>query len=113
VNNDKLTVPAHLSEESANLYRTISESYELEMHHQKLLLLACEAFDRGREARKVLEESGLTTTDVRGVVRPHPCIALEQASRIQFLRLLREMNLDTTVASEVQPAPSLRQVRRG
>jgi len=37
--------------------------YDLEPHHVRLLTLAAEAWDRGQQAREVLDRDGLTYTD--------------------------------------------------
>jgi phage terminase small subunit len=93
--------PAHLSSSAADWWRTTTETYVLHEHHLRLLQLACEAWDRAQEARKVLEDEGLTVPGQKGP-RPHPCIAIEHAARLTVARLVRELDLDT------EPPPSER-----
>jgi len=83
--------------------------YALEPHHLRLLECACDCFDRMTTARTVLLAEGLT---IKG--RRHPAVAIELESRIQFARLLRELDLDADPPKE-QPGwrpPSLRSNRR-
>lgn len=68
--------------------------FELEPHHARLLTLAAEAWDRSREARQTLEESGMFYTNKAGEPRSHPAVAIERDSRIAYARLLREVDLD-------------------
>jgi len=110
MNNAKIDIPQHLREETRNWYRTINEQFVLESHHRRLLQLACEAWDRGREARDILEKDGLTVTNKHGDVKPHAAIGIEQTSRIQFARLMRELNLDLQPPEESR-MPELRRYR--
>ena len=48
--------PRHLSGAMKRWWRTVTGEYELQDHHLHLLQLACETFDRGSEARKVLDD---------------------------------------------------------
>jgi hypothetical protein len=64
--------------------------YDLEPHHVRLLLLACEAHDRCTSARQEIERYGLTYTDRNGLPRTRPEIAIERDARLAFARLLRE-----------------------
>jgi hypothetical protein len=45
-----LKPPKHLSKAAAAWFSHVVEEFELEMHHRQLLLLACEAMDRGESA---------------------------------------------------------------
>jgi phage terminase small subunit len=91
--------PSHLSPSAAQWWRTTVETYVLQEHHLRLLQLACEAWDRAQEARKVLADEGLTVEGQKGP-RPHPCIAIEHAAQLTVARLVRELDLDT------EPPPS-------
>lgn len=68
--------------------------YELEPQHLRLLRLACEAWDRAEQARKVLRRRGLTYRDRFDQPRARPEVAIERDSRMAFARLLRELDLD-------------------
>ena len=68
--------------------------FEVAEHHERLLSLAGEAFDRAQEAREALEVDGLFFRDRFGQPRAHPAAAVERDSRLAFARLLRELDLD-------------------
>jgi P27 family predicted phage terminase small subunit len=108
--SENTDIPQHLSKETQAWYVSICEQYVLESHHRRLLQLACEAWDRSRQAREVIERDGLTFINKHGDVKPHPCASMEQTSRIQFARLMRELNLD--LAPEDSRTPELRRYRR-
>lgn len=90
--------------------------YELEPHHVRLLTLAGEAWDRGQQARAVIDDLGMTFEDRFKQPKPRPEIAIERDSRIAFARLVRELGLDVAPPEESRapPAPAnahLRAVR--
>jgi phage terminase small subunit len=95
--------PTHLSPATAQWWRNTVNEFQLEAHHERLLTLAAEAYDRAEQARKALEEHGLMHVDKAG--RPHarPEVAIEKDSRIAFARLLRELDLDGGSAPDVRP----------
>jgi len=86
--------PEHLSPASRDWWRAIAVRYELEPHHERTLQAACEAWDRGQQARELVQREGLTSRGARGQIIPHPAVAVERDSRVSFLRALRELNLD-------------------
>ena len=87
--------PQHLSPESREFYVHIAGNYELDVQHMKLLQLACEAWDRSQEAREIITNAGGPVFEDRfAQPRPHPAVRIEQESRTQFTRILRELDLD-------------------
>ena len=87
--------PEHLSLESREFYVHVSGNYELDKQHMKLLQLACEAWDRSQEAREIITNAGGPVFEDRfGQPRPHPAVRIEQESRSQFTRILRELDLE-------------------
>ena len=87
--------PEHLTKDSKRLWNLVLKEYVLEDHHCRILRLACEAWDRGQEARESLKKAGsLTFTDRYGSPRARPEVNIARDARIGFARLLREMNLD-------------------
>jgi P27 family predicted phage terminase small subunit len=99
--------PMHLEAKTRKWWRNVLEDYELEEHHVKLLTLAAEAWDRCQEARRILDENGLTYTDRFGCPRARPEVAIERDSRIAFARLLRELALDLEPPEEPGRPPRL------
>jgi phage terminase small subunit len=101
----------HLRPETRKWYAQICELFELESHHVRLLLLACECWDRVLQAREALAEHGLTYVDRFECPRPRPEVAIERDSRLAFARLLRELDLDAAAPPDVRP-PHLTRNRR-
>ena len=85
--------PAHLSEASRSWWRSVAADYGLEEHHERLLTLAAEAWDRCQEAREALA-GGITYIDRFGQPRARPEVAIERDARLAFVRIVRELNLD-------------------
>jgi hypothetical protein len=77
----------HLSESALEFYNRVIEDYELDQHHIRLLIKACEAFDRAEQARKAILKFGLTYNDRYGAPKARPEVAIERDSRIAFARL--------------------------
>ena len=95
--------PQHLSKATGAWWRAVVRGYELDEHHERLLTLAGEAWDRCEQAREALLEHGLTFVDRHGAVKPRPEVAIERDSRIAFARLVTELDLDGEPASESRP----------
>jgi P27 family predicted phage terminase small subunit len=96
--------PAHLSKESAAFFKRTVALFDLEEHHLKLLTLACEAWDRSVQSRKLIETDGLTFVDRHGSIKPHAAVAIEKDSRIAFARLVREIGMDVAGSDSRPPA---------
>ncbi|OAN70521.1 hypothetical protein A8B83_13660 [Rhodobacteraceae bacterium EhC02] len=108
-----LKAPSHLTPETAAWWRSVQEDYAIEPHHAKLLVLACEAFDRCQQARALIDAHGPVVVTSDGGMKAHPAIAIERDARLAFARLLRELDLDTEPAAERARPPALRSNRRG
>lgn len=96
--------PAHLADGTRAWWRSAVETYELAPHHERLLTLAGEAWDRAQQAREVIEREGPYYADRFGQPRAHPALAVERDSRLAFARLVRELDLD----AEALPTPRAR-----
>ena len=92
--------PSHLKAPGKGLWQRILANFILEDHHLVILQAACEAADRGAQARTLLQQSGLTFTDPKGVIHAHPAVSIEKDSRIALLRALRELSLDSSVVEK-------------
>lgn len=86
--------PEHLSVSSKGWWRAIVAEYALEPWHLRTLQAAAEAWDRGQQARLLIESEGIVSRGARGQLQPHPAVSVERDSRTAFLRALRELNLD-------------------
>jgi phage terminase small subunit len=103
--------PKHLKTETQNWFAGVLDEYELEPHHIKLLTLAAESWDRATQARLAIAKHGLCYTDRFGAPRKRPEVSVEEAARIAFARLTRELDLDCGSPGATQP-PALQSNRR-
>ncbi len=97
--------PSHLRQPTAKWWRSVVDEFDLDPHHVRLLTLAAEAWDRGQQAREVIDNDGMTFTDRFGSPKPRPEVAIERDARISFARLLRELALDGVGGPETPRAP--------
>lgn len=97
--------PAHLRPATAAWWRHVIADFTLEEHHERLLTLAAEAFDRSEQAREVIAAEGAYFMDRFEQPKAHPALAVERDSRVAFARLIRELDLDG------EPAPDPRSPR--
>jgi phage terminase small subunit len=98
--------PAHLRPSTRRWFNEIMRSWDLETHHLRLLVLACEAIDRCEEARERVAKDGAYVEGRYGL-RVHPAVAVERDSRLAVARILRELDLDASAGAESRP-PMLR-----
>jgi phage terminase small subunit len=102
--------PPHISNESKKWFAAVLDDYALEPHELKLLILACEAFDRATSARETIAECGAYYNDRFGSPRKHPAVSVLEAATIAFARLTRELSLTDTTPDENRP-PSIKSNR--
>ena len=107
----KSRAPQHLRAATRRWFEAVCADYELEEHHVRLLTLACEAWDRGQQARELIRRQGMTTTTRDGGRKLHPACRVEDASRTAFARLVRELDLDVDAPAEAKRPPMLRSMR--
>jgi phage terminase small subunit len=105
--------PKHLSRAIRRWCNDVVATWELENHHWRLLVLAAEAWDRCTQARELIAREGLTIPTRDGGAKLHPACRVEDASRIAFARLLRELDLDVAPPADRKRPPMLRSVRGG
>lgn len=104
--------PKHLSASARRWFTEVMSTFDMEEHHIRLLLLACQSWDRSEQARAEIARHGLIYTDAGGQPRTRPEIAIERDSRLAFARLLRELDLDVAGPGETPRPPALRSNRR-
>ncbi|MFC3322141.1 P27 family phage terminase small subunit [Mesorhizobium cantuariense] len=102
--------PAHLQPATRKWFKSVTENYALEGHHVRLLTLAAEAWDQAQIARAVLDKDGQTFNDRFGQPKERPEVAILNAARIAFARLVRELALDVDAPTESRP-PRTREYR--
>jgi P27 family predicted phage terminase small subunit len=100
--------PKHLRKPTRAWWAKVVKDFECDSHHLRLLTLACEAWDRCEQARKILRKKGLTFDDRFGQPCSRPEVAIERDTRIAFARLVRELNLDAAPAPEAPRRPKLK-----
>ena len=86
--------PTHLRASTRRWWAQVSTEYELEPHHERLLTLAAEAWDRSQGAREAIAKHGAVYSDRFGAPRQRPEVAIERDARLAFARLIRELRLD-------------------
>jgi P27 family predicted phage terminase small subunit len=104
--------PSHLSDEMKKWWTDVTDVYVLDAHHLHLLEAACDSWDRMIQARQALKKYGLTFTDIRGMIRSRPEVAVERDSRLAFVRIVRELQLDPVPSPELSRPPVLTKHRR-
>jgi len=71
------------------------DEYQLDDQAGLLLLqTALEAFDRMREAQKIITEEGAGIKDRFDQVKAHPQLTIERDCRSQMIQALKALNLD-------------------
>jgi hypothetical protein len=76
----------------------VREQYDLQGHHERLLLLAAQALDQEAAAREMVAVAGEIFHDRWGQPRVHPAVEVGRKAANSFRLLCRELNLD-------QPGP--------
>jgi phage terminase small subunit len=87
-------LPAHLSAASRAWCEEIRATFELEAHHERLLVLAAAAFDQAEDARARLAADGTYVEDRFGQLRLHPAANVLRDARLSFARLVRELGIE-------------------
>ena len=86
--------PSHLSKKMKSFWIAVFDRKNtLQPHETIIFLRACEAFDRGEQARRILKREGLTYLDRFQQPRSRPEVAIERDSRAQVAKLLNQINL--------------------
>jgi phage terminase small subunit len=89
----KTKAPNHLAPGTKVWFNNVLADYELSEHHERLLQLAAESWDRCQEARAQLQKDGLVIESRQGI-KPHPLISVERDSANRFAMLLKQLELD-------------------
>jgi phage terminase small subunit len=93
--------PGHLSPSVKRWFRQVTGAYEMDESTIRILVAACELWDRAYEAREVLDVEGLTFKDKFMNPRKHPCVDIEINCKLAFSKLLKSIGLP----SEDPPVP--------
>jgi P27 family predicted phage terminase small subunit len=91
----KITPPKHLSPDGRRLFSALQRDYHIaDPAGVKILTTLCEASDRTRSCREVIEAEGVTIRDKWNQTKPHPLLAAERDSRAQILQAFKVLGLD-------------------
>ncbi len=88
-----MKTPNGLSTEGKELWNTITANWKLDDGQLVVLFQACQSLDRMNDARAILKQDGLITTDRFGQARAHPGVVIERDARQLFLRAIKQLNL--------------------
>jgi P27 family predicted phage terminase small subunit len=100
-----LNAPKHLKAAGRAYWKAVTEMFEMEEHHLKLLQVACEALDRAEECRLRIAKDGVTVKDRFGIGQAHPLLPAERGARAQFLQAARDLGLDEVPAGAIGRPP--------
>ena len=83
--------------------RQVENTWTLDPHHQRLLVLAGQAWDRAQEAKDQVDSDGSIIKDRFDQLKQHIGCELERQSMLTFCRLLREIGLDIQEPEDNRP----------
>ena len=86
--------PKHLARATKKWFREVVGDWTFEEHHVRILIAACESWDRCCQAREVIDRDGMTYKDRFGAPRARPEVGIERDCRLTFMRAVRELDLD-------------------
>jgi len=82
---------------------SLKKRYVLEDYHERLLLLAGQAWDRSQQARRMIEDEGAVLADRFGQKKAHPATQIEAQAMMTFAKLLRESGIDLEKVDPPRP----------
>lgn len=97
------TAPSFLRRKTADWFRLVTQTFDLEPHHVKLLTMACSAWDDYEKAQEILRTKGFTFETSHGQPRARPEVAISRDSRISFARIIREIGFDLCDPDDHRP----------
>lgn len=83
------------------LYRSITDAYDLEPHELAVLASAARVADRIADLDAVVDAEGVMFTDARRGTVPHPALVESRQQRLALARLMTAMRLPD--ADDVRP----------
>ena len=88
--------PAHLSDKSKKIWKSVVPSDGKTLPRQTLILAALESLDRADAARAIIDKEGmllLPGEGQRGIAHCHPLLKVEKDSRALFAKLWVQMHM--------------------
>lgn len=87
--------PEHLSDDAKLFFENMVTEYGMkDAAGLKILLAACQAWDRAESARKQIDIDGLTIKDKWGQVKNHPLLPIERDSRSAFITAMKALKIE-------------------
>ena len=83
--------------------KKVQATWELDEHHDRLLILAGQAWDRAVEAADLVNTEGCVILDRFEQKKTHPAVEIERQSMLTFARLVRELGLDLETPGNPRP----------
>ena len=83
--------PKDLGEAGRRFWETVHDTFILDEPAFELLHCACRQLDIITNARAILAESGLTSTNRYGAVVAHPCVSIESNATAMFRHICRQL----------------------
>ena len=83
-----------LTAEARRLFARVVDEFEIDDTAAAILETACEAWQRMREAQKVLDADGIVVVNRFDEKRPHPAVAIERDARTAFYAGIKMLHLD-------------------
>lgn len=102
-----MKAPEYLIPATQEWFAAVTDAFQLEPHHIRLLTLACQSWDECESARAAVAEHGQTYTDRYNQPRERPEVSIARQSRTILARLVRERGLD------IEPKDTSRPPRLG
>ena len=94
----KIEVPKGLSAESGMFFKKIAGGYSLNNAGLELLKVAAFTLQRWREAKEILDVSGLVSEG--NIPRVHPATKVEHDCRLSFCRMMKELGFSEDIPNE-------------
>ena len=85
--------PKSLDKESRGIWKSITDSWELDESMLLVLQISLESLTRLRQAQAEVERDGLTYKTQSGIIKSHPSLALEKESRAAWMQSWKMLNL--------------------
>jgi phage terminase small subunit len=83
--------------------KRVQSTWDLNEHHDRLLVLAGQAWDRAQDAKDIVDTTGVIVKDRFNQDKQNPAVEIERQSMVVFARLLRELGLDLEKPEDSRP----------
>ena len=99
--------PKHLRAATRAWFDISCQTFEMEPHHIKILLVGCVSWDTLQRASETLRLHGLVYSDRFGQPHARPEVAIARDAMSTFMRALRELRLDVGQPAEDERPPRI------